>query len=203
MDRNEMWSAIDTERARLADLLERLSGTEWTYPSLCENWTAHDVAAHVALAPSITIGATLKAIVKARGSFNRMVYATAKEQAAARPPAELITLIRNAVGSRRLAPGQKLEDALMDVHVHAQDIAIPLGRHHPMPTEAAVAAADHLWDIGFPFHARKRWSGRRFLATDADWSVGEGAEITGPIEALVMLLAGRSATIPRLTGIAL
>lgn len=203
MDRNDMWSAIDTERARLADLLEQLSDTEWTYPSLCEHWTAHDVAAHVTLAPYITIGGALKAIVKARGSFNRMVYATAREQAAARPPAELIAMIRNAVGSRRLAPGQNLQNALMDIHVHAQDIAIPLGRRHPMPTEVAIAAADHLWDIGFPFHARRRWSGHRLVATDAEWSVGNGAEITGPIEALVMLLAGRSATIPRLTGIAL
>jgi uncharacterized protein (TIGR03083 family) len=200
MDRNDMWSAIDAQRARVADLLEQLSGAEWKHPSLCENWTVHDVAAHLTLAPYITIGATLKAVLKARGSFNRMVYATAKEQAAARAPGELIAMIRNAIGSRRLAPGQHLADALMDVHVHTQDIAIPLGRHHPMPTEVAIASADHLWGMGFPFHARKRLAGHRLVATDVDWSAGEGAEIAGPIEALVMLIAGRSATIPRLTG---
>ena len=42
---------------------------------------------------------------------------------------------------------------------------------------------------------------REKFAATADWSAGEGTEVSGPIEALVMLLAGRSATIGRLTGI--
>jgi uncharacterized protein (TIGR03083 family) len=201
MDRTDIWLAIDAERASVADMLESLSETEWTCPSLCEGWMVRDVAAHLTLAPYITVGVALKAVVKAKGNFNRMVHLTAKKQAAL-PPDELVSLLRGAVGSRRLAPGQKLKDALMDVHVHAQDIAIPLGRQHAMAPVVAIASADHLWQMGFPFHARKKLRGHRLVATDAEWTVGEGAEITGPIDALVMLLAGRTATIPRLTGIA-
>ncbi|WP_236791147.1 maleylpyruvate isomerase family mycothiol-dependent enzyme [Amycolatopsis sp. GM8] len=202
MDHNEKWAAVDAERGRVADLLDQLSDAEWASPSLCENWTVLDVAAHLTAGPHFTAGAVVKAMIKARGSFNRMVYASAKELAASRSRDELIGLIRDAVGSRRLAPGQSLDNALMDVHVHAQDIAIPLGRRHPMPAGAAVASAEHLWDLGFPFHARRKWAGHRFVATDADWTAGEGKEITGPIEAVVMLLAGRTATVSRLTGIA-
>ncbi|TNC28445.1 maleylpyruvate isomerase family mycothiol-dependent enzyme [Amycolatopsis alkalitolerans] len=201
MDTTEKWAAVDKERARVADLLDDLSEVEWTHPSLCENWRVLDVAAHLTAGPHMSVLAALKAFVKARGNFNRMVYATAKDLAATKTRAELVGLIRQSVGSRRLAPSQSLDNALMDVHVHAQDIAIPLGRHLPMPVEAAVASADHLWEIGFPFHARRKWSGRRLIATDAEWSAGEGAEISGPIEALVMLLAGRTATVPRLSGI--
>ncbi|NIH87457.1 maleylpyruvate isomerase family mycothiol-dependent enzyme [Amycolatopsis granulosa] len=201
MDHNDKWLAIDAERARLADLFATLTDVERAAPSLCDGWTIHDVATHVALAPYVGFGTVLKAAVKARGSFNRMVHDLTKREAARRSAAEVTAMLRDAAGLRRLAPRQTLDNALMDVHVHAQDIAMPLGRRLVMPAEAAVASANHLWEIGFPFHARKRFAGHRLIATDADWAAGSGAEIRGPIQALVMLLAGRTATIPQLTGI--
>ncbi|MDX8140763.1 maleylpyruvate isomerase family mycothiol-dependent enzyme [Lentzea sp. BCCO 10_0061] len=200
MDEKQIWQTIDSERAATADLLAGLTDVEWTYPSLCAGWTVREVAAHLSLAHRIRVGTTFKAFVRARGSFNRMVDQTARDEAR-RPAAELVAELRGAVGLHRLAPGQTLKNALMDTMVHTQDIALPLGIERHMPLDAAVVAADDLWRIGFPFHARRRLAGHRLVATDADWAVGEGAEISGPIEALVMLLAGRTATIPRLTGI--
>ncbi|MGW6935406.1 maleylpyruvate isomerase family mycothiol-dependent enzyme [Lentzea sp. NPDC054927] len=200
MDDTQMWQTVDTERAATADLLAGLSDVEWTYPSLCEGWTVREVAAHISMAHRIGMGTAFKEFVKARGSFNRMVDRTAREEAR-RPTTELVTKLRGAVGFHKLAPGQTLKNALMDIMVHSQDIALPLGIERHMPIDAAVVAADDLWRIGFPFHARRRLAGHRLVATDADWSAGEGAEVSGPIEALVMLLAGRTATIPRLTGL--
>lgn len=199
MDDDAIWLTIDAERASLADLLSSLSGTEWQHPSLCAGWTVRHVAAHLTLAPHITFGDALAGFVKARANFNRMVYDTAVRQAR-RPVPELVALLRSAAGSRRLAPGQKLKDALMDVLVHGQDIALPLGRTHPIPPTAAVVSADHLWQMGFPFHARRRLRGLQLTATDVDWSAGSGTQITGPIDALLLLLAGRTAGVPRLTG---
>jgi uncharacterized protein (TIGR03083 family) len=200
MDETAMWQTIDSERAATADLLAGLTDVEWTYPSLCEGWTVRVVAAHLSLGPRVGIGRVVGAVIRARGSFNRMVDQTSRAEAR-RPTAELVAELRGVVGSRRLAPGQSLKNALMDIMVHTQDIALPLGIERHMPIEAAVVAAEDLWRIGFPFHARRRLAGHRLVATDADWSAGEGTEISGPIEALVMLLAGRTATIPRLTGI--
>ncbi len=200
MNETEMWQTIDDERAKTADLLAHLTDVEWTYPSLCEGWTVREVAAHLSLAHRIGVGGALREFVKARGSFNRMVDQTARAEAR-RPPGELVAELRGAVGIHRLAPGQSLKNALMDVMVHTQDMAIPLGIERHMPIEAAVVSANDLWRIGFPFHARRRLAGYRLVATDTDWTVGEGTEVTGPIEALLMLLAGRTATIPRLTGI--
>ncbi|MFJ8959600.1 maleylpyruvate isomerase family mycothiol-dependent enzyme [Lentzea sp. NPDC102401] len=200
MDETQIWQTIDSERAATADLLAGLTDVEWTYPSLCEGWTVREVAAHLSLAHRIRIGTAFKAFVRARGSFNRMVDRTARDEAR-RPAAELVAELHGAVGFHRLAPGQTLKNALMDTMVHTQDIALPLGIERHMPLDAAVVAADDLWRIGFPFHARRRLAGHRLVATDVDWAAGEGAEISGPIEALVMLLAGRTATIPRLSGI--
>lgn len=147
------------------------------------------------LAPRTRVATTLVELARARGSFNRMIHDTATRHAA-RPVDRLVAELRAAVGSRRLAPGQKLADALMDVLVHGQDIAIPLGRRRDMPADAAQAAAQHLWRIGFPFHARKKLRGFRLSATDVDWTAGEGAEVRGPIKVIVPLLAGRTALAP-------
>lgn len=199
MDRDRMWQALDSERARTADLLESLSEAEWATPSLCVGWTVRDVAAHLTLGAQASLPWVTVEVVRAGGSFNRMVDRTARRHAA-RPVDQLVAELRDIVGSRRLAPGQKLADALMDVLVHGQDIAVPLARRHPMPPEAARVSAEHLWRIGFPFHARKKLRGFRLSATDVDWAAGEGAEIRGPIDAILPLLAGRTATLPRLTG---
>ncbi|MFD4672662.1 maleylpyruvate isomerase family mycothiol-dependent enzyme [Lentzea sp. NPDC058450] len=200
MDETRIWQVVAAERAATADLLAGLSDAQWAHPSLCAGWTVREVAAHLTLGPRMRIGATLGAFARARGSFNRMVDQTARAEAR-RPSGEIVASLRDIAGSRRLAPGQTLLNCLMDTLVHPQDIRLPLGIERPMPVDAAVAAAADLWRIGFPFHARRRFAGHRLVATDAEWSAGEGAEISGPIEALVMLLAGRTATIPRLTGI--
>jgi hypothetical protein len=54
------------------------------------------------------------------------------------------------------------------------------------------------------FVRRARWPCIRDtveLRRSVTVGVGEGIEINGPIQALVMLLAGRTATIPQLTGL--
>ncbi len=174
MDRDRMWQILDSERASMADLLESLSEAEWAKPSLCAGWTVRDVAAHLTLGAQASVPWVIIELVRARGSFNRMVDRTARRHAAD-PVDHLVAELHGIVGSRRLAPGQKLADALMDVLVHGQDIAVPLGRRHQMPLEAARASAEHLWRIGFPFHARKKLRGFRLSATDVDWAAGAGA----------------------------
>jgi hypothetical protein len=55
--------------------------------------------------------------------------------------------------------------------------------------------------MGWPFHARRRLRGLRLVATDCDWSAGDGAEVRGPIGALLLLLTGRyGAAAPQLDG---
>ena len=61
-------------------------------------------------------------------------------------------------------------------------------------------AADHVWRGSFPFHARKRLAGFRLTATDVEWSVGDGPAIEGPIGAILLLLTGRTVSLPELTG---
>ncbi|WP_116247488.1 maleylpyruvate isomerase N-terminal domain-containing protein [Nocardiopsis sp. FIRDI 009] len=65
---------------------------------------------------------------------------------------------------------------------------------------AARTAADQVWAIGFPFLASERMRGLRLTAEDTDWAVGEGTEVRGPLQALLMTLTGRAVCLAVSTG---
>jgi len=117
-----------------------------------------------------------------------------------RPVESILADYRRLDGSRRHPPGTTVREPLLDVLVHTQDIALPLGRHHAMPPEAARTAADRVWSMPFPFWARRRLRGVTLTATDIDWRAGSGPEVRGTMEALLLLLTGRTAALDRLEG---
>lgn len=201
MDREQSWQVITEQRLGLARLLQGLSDAEWEQPSLCAGWRVRDVAAHVALAPQVPgLGSMLADAIRAHGSFHRLNHDVAVRHAA-RPTRAIVAELRMHADSRRLPVVTNYRNILFDVLVHAQDIAIPLGRDYPMPSEAARVGADRVWTMGWPFWARRRLRGVQLLATDIDWSAGAGVELRGPIGMLLLLLTGRTATaVPHLSG---
>jgi uncharacterized protein (TIGR03083 family) len=198
MDVNEVWRAIDAERLGVADLLAGLSPQQWEIPSLCAGWRVREVAAHLTLAHT-GVAAAAVALVRARGSFDRMIYDTAARQARL-PLSRYPALLRAMAGSRKKAPGISHLEPLIDLLVHGQDIAIPLGLDRPVPVPAAVAAASRIWPGLYPFRARRRLAGLRLSATDCSWSAGEGPLAEGPIAAVLLALTGRPAAADRLSG---
>ncbi|MFJ6795213.1 maleylpyruvate isomerase family mycothiol-dependent enzyme [Streptomyces sp. NPDC091268] len=198
MTRDAVWQAIDHERLGLADLLDDLGPDEWDAPSLCAGWRVRDVAAHLTLA-HLGLFPAVVALARARGGFDRMIHDTAVREAG-RPEAEFAPRLRAMAGSRRKAPGVSHLEPLLDVLVHGQDIARPLGRTRPMPVEAAATAAQRAWSMGFPFHARRRLAGLRLAASDCDWSAGSGEPLEGPVSALLLLVTGRTAALGQLSG---
>jgi len=198
MDTDQLWAVIDEERRRLADLLEELNDAQWRTPSLCTAWTIRDVAAHLT-APPMTVAGLAIAMLRARGSFDRMIRDTAWRQAR-RPTREFPEALRTMVGSRHTPPFTTAIEPLVDLLCHAQDIARPLGRRYPTPPDAALAAADHIWQHSFPFHARRRLRGVELVATDVPWRAGSGPRVEGPIAALLLLVSGRPVAVPELSG---
>jgi uncharacterized protein (TIGR03083 family) len=198
VDKDVVWRVIDDERSRLADLLEELSASEWRTPSLCREWTVREVAAHLTLAHTGPLSAA-GSLIRAGGGFNRMIRDTAIRQARL-PVQEYPRRLRSMVGSRRTAPFITELEPLVDVLCHAQDIARPIGRPYPMPADAAVAAAEHIWRRSFPFRAQRRLRGYELVATDAPWRAGVGVRVEGPISALLLLVSGRPAALADLDG---
>src|SRR6478609_124447 len=205
MDDDEVWAVIDLQRGRTADLLEGLSDEEWRQPSLCQGWTVRDVAAHLTL-QQVGLGTGIALAIthpQGLGSVNRMIQISARSRAE-RPVDQLIAQIRATIGSRRHNIGLTNMETLTDILVHGQDIAIPLHRDLEMPTAAAAVVATKVWTQRRSRKARVFHDvpigGFRLTATDAPWSVGDGPDIQGPIATILLLLTGRTAALPRLSG---
>ncbi len=108
------------------------------------------------------------------------------------------------VGSRRHNVGVTSRETLVDIFVHSQDIAIPLGRAIGIDAAAAALAAARVWSCRNTGKARVFDSlpldSFTFTATDTTWSVGEGPDISGPVVAILLLLTGRGVALAQLTG---
>jgi uncharacterized protein (TIGR03083 family) len=192
MDSETIWRHTDEQRGVLADMLDGIDTARWSTPSLCEGWTVRDVAAHLTQSHMSKPRMLIEA-VRSGFRFNAMVHRVAKEDT--RSPAQLATALRGMRGSRKRPPGTTVCDPLMDVLVHGQDIAVPLGIDLPMPADAAAAAAQRLWGMRFPLNPQRRVRGVELVATDADFHVGTGRVIEAPIRDILMLLAGRPSAI--------
>lgn len=199
---DQLWAAIDGHRLRTAEMLDDLSAAEWTQPSLCGEWTVRDVAAHLTL-QQMSLGTLLGVMIRNPGGLNTVIREASKRRAQ-RPKETYAAEIRAMVGSRRHNFGLTPLETLVDILVHSQDIAIPLGRELELPVEAAGWGADRVWSfhgkgIARVFH-NLPIQRMRLVATDHDWSVGSGPEIRGPMSALLLLLTGRTVALDRLEG---
>ena len=201
MDRDQAWQVIRAERLRVADLLDSLAVSDWDQPSLCAGWTVRDVAAHLTL-QQIGARAAVGMMVAYRGNTDRAIADRARQRARAWPIANIIAEIRGTAGLPRHNFGVTYAETLIDVLVHAQDIAIPLGRDHPMPPEAAAAAATRIWTMRWPppFPARRAMEQFRVTATDVAWSAGQGPLVRAPIRSILLVSAGRLAALPDMSG---
>lgn len=198
-DTDRVWAAIDEQRASLADLLDGLTPEQWETPSLCAGWRVRDVAAHLTLAHA-SLGQALADLVRARGSMHRMIRESAVRQALL-PTGELAARLRAMVGSRRRVVGLTPLEPLLDVLVHGQDIAVPLGIDRPMPAQPSRPALERAVAMSWYWPAQRSLRGLRLRATDSDFDHGRGPEVSGTTGALLLLVTGRtSAALPRLSG---
>lgn len=188
MSSAEVWCHVDQQRADLSDLLAGLTVEQWQAASLCGGWSVRDVVAHLT---HLHAGLADVVIAAVRGGFRFDAVMDRLVARDDRPPEELTVALRAMVGSRRRPPTRTPLDPLMDIVVHGQDIAVPLRIDRPIPADAAVAVANHLWTMRFPMNPRRTLVGFRLVADDADFAVGSGPELRAPIRDLILALGGR------------
>jgi uncharacterized protein (TIGR03083 family) len=192
-------AAVSAERHRLADSVADLTDEQWATPSLCAAWTVRDVVAHLTVTTRVTVPRLLRGAVRARGSFDRLTIELAAERAAGYSPGELVAQLRESAASNRRMPGSSPMDPLMDLVVHAQDVARPLGRRHVSPPDVVAACLAYVAPNRF-MGGPQRLAGVRLVSTDTGWTHGDGAELRGPDIDLLLVAAGRRAGLDGLEG---
>jgi uncharacterized protein (TIGR03083 family) len=195
---------MDAERDEMLDLAERLAvldNEQWNSPSLCAQWRTRDVLAHVTAGAegAFGVGAIFRGMLRHGFNYNRWVAADGQVRGQ-QDPAVVLKALRNAAANRKTPPGARPVRGLMHVLIHGQDMCRPLGIKRDLPEAHLVPVADFVKDDVHIFGAKKRIAGLKLTATDMDWSHGNGPEVTGPAEALVMMMAGRLVALDDLSG---
>lgn len=190
-DHTRTWSMIHDERAALADLLETLTPEQWQRPSLCAGWTVHLAAAHVVAGAEQTTPHFLRRFAASGFRFDRMIDGDA-HRVGVRPAAELVQRLRARTSTTNHAAAP-VPAMLGEVVVHGLDIRKPLGLPTRTTPEAAAACLTLFTTTSFPVGGKARVRGLRLTATDAPWSAGDGPEVSGPADALLLAVTGRRA----------
>jgi uncharacterized protein (TIGR03083 family) len=197
-DNATTWKLIHSERVALANTLEGLSPEQWVVPSQCAGWSVQLAAAHV-LAGAEQTGPRFMAGMMANGfRFNAMVGRDVSRLGAL-SPVELVERLRARTTTTNHPPAPVMA-MLGEVVVHGEDIRRPLGLSAEPSVAATLACLDMFKRANFPVGAKKRISGLRLVATDADWDHGGGPELLGPTLSLLLAMTGRASGLEGLSG---
>jgi uncharacterized protein (TIGR03083 family) len=186
------------ERVEFASFLEGLTPEQWDSPTLCDQWPVRDVAIHTVSYDELSTAGLVGRFLKGRLSTDR-INAVGVADYADRTPEQIVAMIRANVEPRGLTGGFGGKIALTDGMIHQQDIRRPLGLPRTIDPERLRTALD------FALYApliRGAWRARglRLIATDLDWTHGNGLEVRGSGEALLMAMAGRRVALDDLDG---
>ncbi len=203
MDDTEVWAAVDRRRRAIVELLTGLDPGEWDTPSLCEGWTVRDVAAHLTM-PLLSLPQFVLLALRHPGRTNHLIRDGSIDLARRYDPRQLLDRLDLLVGRHRPVPGLTCRESLIDAVGHTYDMTIPLGRDIGVPAADVAEAADRVVSYRGRGNAKVFRSlplaTFRLTATDHPWSTGDGAEVTGSMTDLFLLLTGRVARIGHVGG---
>jgi uncharacterized protein (TIGR03083 family) len=197
VDREHVWECVTNERRALHSLLRELEADQWEAPSLCDGWRVRDVAAHVIHAPQAT---PADVAAEMRDRLLRRRPGPSHRRPGDQDVSTILADYDRFAASRHRPIGTTADDMLVDVLVHTQDVALPLGLRHQAPTAAVLAALGRACRVRFIFGTQRLLRGVRLVAADADWSYGAGAVVEAPAAQLLLVCTGRARAATGLAG---
>lgn len=198
MTKPDLMSMAVRERGELLALLRTPTDEEWQARSLCARWSVRQVAVHVVSYDELSLLATAGTFLRG-GLRPGRVNEVALRRYDGLSTSDVVDLVARTQRPRGLTAGFGGGVALTDGTIHHQDIRRALGLHRTIPRDQLAAVLD--FSLTAPtLPSRNNRKGLRLVATDIDWTSGDGPELVGPGEALLMAVAGRPSALADLTG---
>jgi len=199
---DEVQIRTTANRRVIARLFAQLDDDQLGTPSLCTGWTCRDVLGHLVMSVDLTFLRFLLEVARDRGRAGVTSDRLARAYGT-RPAHDLVQRLdgRSDVALSPVRVGA--HGPFADSCIHMRDVAVPLGIATSPPVQDWVRVLDFLTTPrarAAGFLPRGRLEGLRLHASDATWSSGSGAPITGTSEALAMSLTGRPALLDELAG---
>jgi len=196
---HDVWPMVHEERAALIADLEGVDEASWEAQSLCDGWTVHDVVAHLVDTALTTRLGFVAGLARARFDFDRQNARGVQRHRGARPQGTLQRL--REVASLTSTPPAPLDSRLVEAVVHGEDIRRPLGLTRAYPQTAVVRSIRLQARTPAGLGGAKELVRRvRITAADADVSIGDGPEVSGPALSLLLAITGRSVALSDLDG---
>lgn len=197
------FDTIAAERLALVERLDGLPDDEWSTPSLCDGWTVKHVLAHLVTPFAVSMPRIVAYAVRGR-SFSTAMDRAAHELADVHSPTELLDILAAHADSTFTPPGFPPAAPLTDIACHSADIRWPLGDaldDWGSDPERLLPSLDFLaTKHPSAFVPKGRLVGLHLVATDQDWSHGEGLRVSGTSLALAMAMIGREPALGQLDG---
>ena len=191
------------ELAAISECLHELDDEQWDAPSLCTGWRVRDVVSHMCVGYTTPTPTMIAKVAARRFNVPKASFEESIAFASARTPAAILAVldeIHTQDVRKGIAKVIKPTEGLVDHLIHHQDIRRPLGRPRTMPEDRLVAALDVVPGLGGFVKAKQRTAGLRLRAVDVGWSHGDGPDVTGPGEAILLAASGRPVALPELSG---
>jgi uncharacterized protein (TIGR03083 family) len=194
----ELWKLIHEQREKVGDALGTLTDADWEIASLCSGWRVRDVVAHMVETHLMTPPRFAGRFAASGFRFNTFA-AKGVARHAMQTPASLLAQYSETASRTTAPPGPKVT-WLAEAVIHGEDIARPTGRSVSVSPVALVVVADFCRGSTPLLHGKQRSAGLRLRATDVDWTIGDGLEVSGPAASLILAITGRKPALSDLSG---
>ena len=188
----------NAEREAVFAELQNVTDDEWSAMTVCDPWTVRHLAAHMTALGNQTRSNFFLGLVKSGFSFDKFV-AKDLEQYNQGSNSDVLAGFEKTLANPKTPPGPKYV-SLGEYTVHGEDLRRALGRRGEHPEEQLVTLAEMYKGTGAPIGGKKRIKGLRLTASDAEWSSGDGPEVSGAAMDLILAMTGRGAALDACTG---
>ena len=191
------------ELASISEFAHTLSDEQWDHDSLCDGWRVRDVISHMTLGYTTPAFKMIGLLAKYRFNVPKGSKEGSVAYGSAHTPEEILAVfdtIPKEHVRKGIARVIKSSEGMLDHVVHHQDMRRPLGLPRQIPEDRLVAALDVAPGLGGFVDSKTRAAGLRLTATDVEWSQGDGPEVSGTGEAILLALTGRKVVLNELSG---
>lgn len=194
-----VWATVAKYRCRLADTFETLTPEQLAAPSWCSGWRVRDVLGHLVHIAEASQVSMVRDVIRHPLRPDRALDLIAR-QLGEEPVPTLAQRLRNAQHGTFHILGFPPAVELGDVIVHGNDTLRALGLEFAVRPDEAVSVLKTYRRVGgLAFHARPQRTAR-LVATDVQWSCGNGPEVRGRAIDILMLIANRRQVVESLSG---
>lgn len=186
------WTQVARARNDFADMIEGLTARQLEQSTYCAEWNPQQILCHLTGFAESTFMSFFNSMRRARFNFD----VAAQSMAGAlsdRPVDHVIASLRARATKSAAMPMFPEALVVSDVLIHTQDVRRPLQLEGSIDPDLTQVALNFITGhkMAESFVERRPLEGVRLTATDASWAWGDGPEISGSSEALLMAIAGR------------